>query len=190
MDHAAFELRCWGGCCPAHSGTRCSHPATPLSRQHVDTSHGVQILTASRSLPHALYASFVSELVHTARDDIADCAAASYPSLSLAAAQKMMLFDSQAELVSYLKEAKVWRTCCCSHDTHAPQLRLVCDAVCVRCVHAWHHVCVARAVQPDWTITGEHIQFKTSGKSGVPDINATVLLERTLGYAIEMERIV
>jgi CSN8/PSMD8/EIF3K family len=66
----------------------------------------VQILAASASLPSPFYAPFVARLADTAREDIADCAAASYKSLSLAAAQKLFMLNSKEELLRFLRERR------------------------------------------------------------------------------------
>ena len=65
-----------------------------------------QILSASQSLPSEFYAPFVNKLADTAREDIADCAAASYRSLSLAAAQKLFMLASREELMRFLRERR------------------------------------------------------------------------------------
>lgn len=55
-----------------------------------------------------LFGPFVERLTQTVRDDIADCAAASFVTLSLQAAQKLFMFDSPAELKAFAR-SKVWR---------------------------------------------------------------------------------
>lgn len=51
-----------------------------------------------------LFAPFVERLARTVRDDIADCAAASFGALSLDAAQKLLMFDSQADLLAFARD--------------------------------------------------------------------------------------
>ena len=51
-------------------------------------------------------------LTAAVRDDIADCAAAAYPSLSVGAAQRMFKFDSPAELAEYMRVKRV----CGAHE--------------------------------------------------------------------------
>lgn len=57
-----------------------------------------KVLDAIRSLPHESFAVFVQPLVDAVRGEIAACSASSYTSLPVAAAQRMMLFDSEEEL--------------------------------------------------------------------------------------------
>ena len=66
-----------------------------------------QILAARGSTPSALYSNFMARLTDTVRDDIADCAAASYAMLSLTAAQSMFKFESMRELAAYLQSRRV-----------------------------------------------------------------------------------
>ncbi len=68
-----------------------------------------QILAARGQVPSEHYAPFMARLAGTVREQIADCAAAAYKSLSVAAAQKMMMFESAGELASYLQEHRVRR---------------------------------------------------------------------------------
>ena len=68
-----------------------------------------QILAARGSTPSPLYSSFMARLTDTVRDDIADCAAASYATLTLVAAQSMFKFDSMQELAAYLTTKRVRR---------------------------------------------------------------------------------
>jgi len=65
-----------------------------------------QILTASQSPPSEFYAPFVARLADTAREDLADCAAAAYRTLSLAAAQKLLMLSSRDELRRFLRERR------------------------------------------------------------------------------------
>ena len=54
------------------------------------------MLAARASAPSELYAPFLTKLEHTVRDDIADCAAASYRSLSVPAAARMLRLEGGA----------------------------------------------------------------------------------------------
>jgi hypothetical protein len=87
-------LRSTGGPPHAASPTRCRAQAS-------------QILAARASVPSEYYTHFMDSLTHTVRDDIAECASASYASLSLAAAQKMFKFESAAELTDYVAKKQV-----------------------------------------------------------------------------------
>lgn len=66
----------------------------------------MQILSASQRLPSEYYGPFVARLATTAREDIADCAATAYKTLSLAAAQKLFMFDSREALLAFLREQR------------------------------------------------------------------------------------
>lgn len=66
-----------------------------------------QILAARAAAPSEFYGAFMQRLTAAVRDDIADCAAASYPSLGVDAAQRMFKFDSPAELAEYMRAKRV-----------------------------------------------------------------------------------
>ena len=51
-----------------------------------------------------MYLPFINKLTDTVRDEIADCSASSYDTLSLDAAQRMMVFGSRDELLAYVQE--------------------------------------------------------------------------------------
>ena len=54
------------------------------------------MLAARASAPSELYAPFLTKLEHTVRDDIADCAAASYATLAVPAALRMLKLEGGA----------------------------------------------------------------------------------------------
>jgi 26S proteasome regulatory subunit N12 len=69
-----------------------------------------KIISCRDAAPSHHYLPFIAKLVDTARDDIADCAAVSYKSLSLTAAQQLMMFDSLSALSDYVRSSKPeWR---------------------------------------------------------------------------------
>jgi hypothetical protein len=73
-------------------------------------SYNTILQASTRALPHALFAPFMARLVGTVRDDFAECAACAYAQLSCAAAQKMLLLDSEAALKAYIAERGLdWR---------------------------------------------------------------------------------
>ncbi len=78
-----------------------------------------QILAARSDTPSEHYRGFMEQLTHTVRDDIADCAAASYVSLTAASAQKMFKFESQQELAEYLRDKRVRRGWCMQWSARA-----------------------------------------------------------------------
>lgn len=84
-----------------------AHPylAFPLALERFLVEGSYHKILASRaSVPSPHYARFMGQLVTTARDDIADCAEAAYPSLTLAAAQKLMMFDTPAQAAAHIAE--------------------------------------------------------------------------------------
>lgn len=56
--------------------------------------------------PHPLFKHFLARLEGTLRDDIADCAAAAYPSLSVVAACKMLSLEGGAEALRKYAEGR------------------------------------------------------------------------------------
>merc|ERR1719215_1787900 len=62
-----------------------------------------RILSKCKDVPTPYYAGFMSKLRGTVRDEIADCSASSYDTLTLDAAQKMMVFSTRTELLSYIE---------------------------------------------------------------------------------------
>ncbi len=56
----------------------------------------------SGALPSPLYAPFVEALQHTVRAEAADCIAASYPHMSLAAAAERLHFASTEQVSKYI----------------------------------------------------------------------------------------
>lgn len=65
-----------------------------------------KVLEARANVPNPFFPFFLSKLVLTVRANIADCAEIAYQCLELADAQKMLLFDSPAELSAYIQEHK------------------------------------------------------------------------------------
>jgi 26S proteasome regulatory subunit N12 len=61
-----------------------------------------QVLAATESVPSATFNFFMGSIVKTVRDSIAECAQAAYASLSLDAAQKMLMLDSRDELFDFV----------------------------------------------------------------------------------------
>jgi len=67
-------------------------------------SYNTILQASTRALPHALFAPFMARLVGTVRDDFAECAACAYAQLSAAAAQRMLMLDSEAALRAYVSD--------------------------------------------------------------------------------------
>jgi hypothetical protein len=66
------------------------------------------VLAAATSGPSELYTPFLNKLEHTVRDDIADCAAAAYPSLPVPAALKMLKLAGGAPALEAYSQARGW----------------------------------------------------------------------------------
>uniref|UniRef100_M4BBF3 PCI domain-containing protein n=1 Tax=Hyaloperonospora arabidopsidis (strain Emoy2) TaxID=559515 RepID=M4BBF3_HYAAE len=65
-----------------------------------------KVLEARTHVPNPYFAFFLSQLLQTVRENIADCAEVAYQCLTLADAQKMLIFDSAAELGAYIQDEK------------------------------------------------------------------------------------
>lgn len=197
-----------------------AHLACMLPTAHWQYFHWqlvLQILASRASVPSPHYARFMGQLVTTARDDIADCAEAAYPSLTLAAAQKLMMFDTPAQAAAHIAEHRVsggpphWHPfnarrprhhsptpalppvrCPLSNDRHPPCLSMLARAP-------------SPPLQPTWTVSATGtITFAAAGAAaqggaGAPSGKATAggagvdamsLMASTLGYASELEKIV
>ncbi|GLD99793.1 hypothetical protein PINS_up008521 [Pythium insidiosum] len=65
-----------------------------------------KVLEARSNVPNPFFRFFLAQLLQTVRENLADCAEIAYASLDLADAQKMLIFDSSAELHAYIQEHK------------------------------------------------------------------------------------
>lgn len=65
-----------------------------------------KVLSARKGMPSPFYGFFMDKLTQTVRDDIADCAAASYSSLPIAAAQRLLMLDSAADTLAWVRSSK------------------------------------------------------------------------------------
>uniref|UniRef100_K3X1Q6 PCI domain-containing protein n=1 Tax=Globisporangium ultimum (strain ATCC 200006 / CBS 805.95 / DAOM BR144) TaxID=431595 RepID=K3X1Q6_GLOUD len=65
-----------------------------------------KVLEARANVPNPFFKFFLSQLLQTVRENIADCAEIAYQCLELSDAQKMLIFDSAAELNAYIQERK------------------------------------------------------------------------------------
>lgn len=61
-----------------------------------------KVLEAKAAIPLPAYAFFMAAIVATVRAAVAECAAVAYGSLSLAAAQQLLLLDSRADLLAFI----------------------------------------------------------------------------------------
>lgn len=65
-----------------------------------------KVLEARSHVPNPFFRFFLSQLLQTVRENIADCAEVAYQCLTLADAQQMLIFNSPAELNTYIQEEK------------------------------------------------------------------------------------
>lgn len=120
-----------------------------LERQLMVGSYD-EVLSAGSRIPDPSYQFFMDNLLQTVRDSIAECVEVAYQTMAIGDAIRMMKFDSQEELMEYVKEIK-----------------------------------------DDWIIDGDRLCFQpppTGSKAS--DIPSMKLIEQSLTYATEMERII
>ncbi|KAI9916992.1 hypothetical protein PsorP6_017995 [Peronosclerospora sorghi] len=65
-----------------------------------------KVLEARTHVPNPYFPFFLSQLLQTVRENIAECAEVAYPCLTLVDAQKMLIFNSPAELNDYIQQEK------------------------------------------------------------------------------------
>ncbi|RHY27232.1 hypothetical protein DYB32_007239, partial [Aphanomyces invadans] len=96
----------------------------------------VSVLEARTNEPNPYFKWFMSQLLQTVRDAIADCAEVAYPSLNVADAAKMLIFATTSEFQAYVLAKKpewvvkgdvVWFQAPTKHlgASDIPSLRLV-----------------------------------------------------------------
>ncbi|CAM9885729.1 unnamed protein product, partial [Chrysoparadoxa australica] len=74
--------------------------------QHLTVGSYDKVLEARSHVPHPQYKHFLASLLDTVREAIADCAEASYGSLAMTDAAKMMMFPSEADCRTYIAQAR------------------------------------------------------------------------------------
>jgi 26S proteasome regulatory subunit N12 len=63
-----------------------------------------QVLAAKSAMPLPAFAFFMASIVETVRASIAECAGVAYETLSLGAAQELLMLDSRADLAAFLAQ--------------------------------------------------------------------------------------
>lgn len=76
--------------------------------QSISEGSYLTVLKGSKQVPHLSYNIFMSDILNTIRDKIAQCAEKAYGSLTVESAQKVLLFDTEAEVLEYMKERE-WK---------------------------------------------------------------------------------
>jgi len=60
-----------------------------------------QVLAAKTAIPAPCFTFFMTSVVETVRESIAECSAVAYKELSLASAQELLMLDSPADVVKF-----------------------------------------------------------------------------------------
>lgn len=132
-------------------------------REHscTTTRSRVQILAARNVMPSPeFFGPLVERLTLTVRDDIAECAAASFSALSLAAAQKLFMFDNATDFLTFAR-SKVRK----SNTNYASMLsRRRCSSY----------------LQSTWSLSDRGISFATVAKNAAVELPVAALVENTL----------
>eukprot|EP00591_Stephanopyxis_turris_P012898 CAMPEP_0195517806 /NCGR_PEP_ID=MMETSP0794_2-20130614/11725_1 /TAXON_ID=515487 /ORGANISM="Stephanopyxis turris, Strain CCMP 815" /LENGTH=256 /DNA_ID=CAMNT_0040646677 /DNA_START=71 /DNA_END=841 /DNA_ORIENTATION=+ len=76
-----------------------------LERQLMVGSYD-EVLRATSEIPDGSYSYFVTSLMQTVRDNIADCLEVAYKTMSVESAVKMMRLESVKELMEYVEECR------------------------------------------------------------------------------------
>eukprot|EP00605_Chrysophyceae_sp_TOSAG23-4_P002619 GSChrysophyteH1.ASY1.ANO1.2891.1 assembled CDS len=129
-----------------------SHPhisfCTSLD-QHLMVGSYDQVMAAAAKPPVPYYTFFLKSLLETVRTNIAECAAASYSTLSMQGAAEIFMFNR-------LEDTRVFIT----------------------------------EQYPEWVVEGDQIDLRAIKQAKSEEIASQRIIEQTLGYATEMERIV
>eukprot|EP00741_Cyanophora_paradoxa_P002055 tig00000545_g1991.t1 len=82
-----------------HSNVYISHPI--MVEQYLMEGSYNKVLNARHEAPAETYAFFMDILLHTVRDEIADCSQQSYDKLPASAARTMLMFNNDGEFREY-----------------------------------------------------------------------------------------
>ena len=83
-----------------------SHPAIAFCTkldQHLMVGSYDQVMSAASVPPVDYYSFFLKSLLETVRINIGECAAASYTSLTVAEATKILMFATEKETIEFIK---------------------------------------------------------------------------------------
>lgn len=89
-----------------HSNLFVKHPVT-LEQYLMEGSYN-KVIAAQHTPPAESYKYFMSILITTVKDEIAECCERAYQSLSVAEAQSMLMCESEAELREYVSGREDW----------------------------------------------------------------------------------
>lgn len=98
-----------------------------------------QVLAAKSAMPSPTFKFFMTSIVETVRDSIAECAQVAYGSLTLDSAQQLLMLDSQADLMNFIElSRRDWVVECGTitfqppvgaKSAEVPSMRLVSEAL-------------------------------------------------------------
>ena len=117
--------------------------------QHLMVGSYDQVMAAAAKPPVAYYSFFLNSLLKTVRTNIAECAAASYSTLSIQGATQILMFNNDKDTTTFIQEE-----------------------------------------YPDWVVTGNDIDLRATKHAKSEEIASQRIIQQTLGYATELERIV
>lgn len=120
-----------------------------------------QVLEARANIPHPAFEYFMSLLMDTVRDFIAECTEVAYTSLSVEAAKKMLMLDSDQALEHFIQDS----TYVVGGET----------------LYKYS----------SWVVDGGMVHFKTEATTAKSaEVPSMRLISECLSYATELERIV
>ena len=138
----------------------------------------VTILTST--VTQGMY--FMDMLVDTVRDEIAECSEKAYPSIGAKELQCLLMMTTESQL-SEFSDGRGWNidngpspsvVACDSHDSHTPALVVS------------HHPSSASYHRNHPGV----VTFASTAVEPAPKVPSTQLIQQTLAYAKELERIV
>ena len=126
-------------------------------------------MDAAAHPPCKSFSVFLAKLLRTVRINIGECAAASYRTLTIAAASDILMFNSEQVYIKMLYCARdVTHFCFCVQETLA----------------------FIEENYPHWEINNNIISLCSVKVNKSEEIPAMKLISQTLSYASELERIV
>ncbi|KAG7584628.1 CSN8/PSMD8/EIF3K [Arabidopsis thaliana x Arabidopsis arenosa] len=127
----------------------CIKHAVELEQSFMEGAYN-RVLSARQTAPDATYVYFMDLLAKTIRDEIAGCSEKAYDYVSITDARQMLLFSSDQELLTYVKEE-----------------------------------------HPEWEVKDGFVVFQKAKETApCKEIPSLQLINQTLSYARELERIV
>jgi hypothetical protein len=139
------------------------------------------VLVAAASPPVKYFSFFLKSLLETVRINIGECVAAAYSSLTLQAATKILMFDTEevspppsSSTTSFSSSSSLTYT-----SFHAP----------FSCPRQGTLAFIAEQY-PSWTIADGAIHLTAPKSTKSEEIPSMKLISQNLSYATELERIV